>query len=340
MMNSKMANRIKRPTPAIRVLGSERGAALLLVLWVGTFLSIVLSSFAFSMRTELAAAKNFKEREEAYALARAGITRAIAKMVVAGKRAEASFPTFRLYNPGSVPLGRGTYNVVVTDEGSKISLNHAPPTTLKRLLRYNGVTDLSLLDSIVDSILDWRDPDDFHHLNGAEEKYYRSLSPPYRARNGLFEIVEEFLLVKGMNREILYGNIADQERRAMLREENPGDRVFEPGEYLGIYPFLTVNGSGSVNLNTASLDVLVAVGRTDEEARAIVLRREESPMGGQFSDSSREKQWITTGRAFRIESIGRVGRSPASYRIDATVVNEGGLQRPWYRVIAWHEGPD
>jgi len=317
-------------------LGAERGAALILVLWLGTFFAIVLSSFAFSMRTELVAAKNFKNREQAQVLAMAGVTRAIAELVNIKKVPEASLQSFRLYDSGKLPLGKGTYEVIVSDEESKISLNAAAPDTLRRLLRNNGLTDLSLRDTIVDSILDWRDTDDLHRVNGAEAEYYATLPLSYRPRNGPFEIVEEILLVKGMTREILYGNVADAERLASLRSENPTNRAIGPGEYLGVYPFLTVHGSGKVNLNSADLDVLVATGLTDEEARLTILRRQEGTMKG--PPFVRGKLALTTSRTYRIEAIGRVGGSPVSYRIAAAVVNDGGFQKPRFKVIAWHEG--
>ncbi len=316
----------------------ERGAALLVVIWVGAFFAIILSSFAFSMRTELIAAKNFKEKEEAHALARAGVNRAMGEMVNSRKQGDANFQSPGVYDSGRVKLGRGTYQVIVTEEESKISLNGAAPPMLRTLLQNNGVTDPSLLDTIVDSILDWRDKDDLHRLNGAESEYYALLPLPYRPRNGPFEIVEEVLLVKGMTREILYGNIQDAERRAELRARNAAERSFGLGEYLGIYPFLTVHGSGTVNRNTADLEVLVAAGLSDTQAREMILRRDAIASRGVPSDTARPNLLAATGRAYRIESIGRIAASQAAYRIAASVVIEGGRERPRFRVIAWQEG--
>lgn len=322
----------------IKASGSERGAALLVVLWVGAFFGIVLSSFAFSMRTELIAAKHFKEKEEAHALARAGVSRAIAEMVNAAKQRNASFASAGLYDSGRVKLGRGTYHVVVTDEESKISINGTSPLIIRRLLRNRGVADSSLVDTIVDSIVDWRDADDLHHVNGAETEYYATLPLSYKPRNGPFETVEELLLVKGMTREIFYGNIQDAERLAELEERNPTERSFGPGEYLGIYSLLTVHGSGTVNRNTAGIDVLVAAGVPDVQAREIIWRRSHGSLEGVPAGSPGANPWAAAGRTYRIESIGRVAASQAAYRIAASVVNEGGRQRPQFRVLAWREG--
>jgi general secretion pathway protein K len=59
--------------------------ALMVVLWVLTFLSVVFTAFMFSMRTELAAAGNFKEEAEAYFLAEAGVYRAAAEIINADR---------------------------------------------------------------------------------------------------------------------------------------------------------------------------------------------------------------------------------------------------------------
>ncbi len=324
---------------AIEVLGSQQGAALILVLWVGSFFSIVLASFAFSMRTELAAAKNFRDREQAQALAAAGLARVIADLANAGSLPEGRGERSPSYESGgSVKLGKGVYQVTVSDETGKISLNAASAPMLRRLLGNNGVADSSLLDTIVDSILDWRDSDDLPHPSGAEAEYYATLPVPYRTRNGPFAIVEELLLVKGMSREILYGNVADKERAAMLRAQNPGERVFGPGEYLGIHAILTVHGSGTVNRDSAGLDALVAAGLSDEEARSAIARREQSAPEGAPLDIFRGNLAGATGRPYKIESTGRVGASSAWYRIAATVMREAGLQKNRFKVIAWYEG--
>ncbi len=325
-------------TSDIKLLGSERGAALLLVLWVGVFFGVVLTAFAFSMRTELDAARNFREGAEASMLAKAGIARALADLVNTRTKAGVTSAPFRSSRSGPVRLGRGTYRVIVTDEESRISLNRAPAEVLRRLLRNTGVSDVHLVDTIVDSILDWRDQDDLHRLSGAEAAYYRALPVPYYPKNGPFEVVEEMLLVKGMTREIFYGNVRDPDHLAVLRNRSPEERDFRSGEYLGIRPFLTVHSSGQVDPNTASLDVLVASGLPGPQAQEILRSRRSAPISGRLPHASGGVRWTRTPHAYRIESIGRVNASPIVSRIVATVVKEGTARRPRFRVVAWHEG--
>ena len=52
------------------------GVALVLVVWVIVVLTAIVGEFSYTMRTEINIARNFKEEEEAYQLALAGIEKA------------------------------------------------------------------------------------------------------------------------------------------------------------------------------------------------------------------------------------------------------------------------
>lgn len=317
---------------------SERGIILVMVIWVLAFIGIALSAFAFSMRTELDAARNFKEEAEATALAEAGIARALADLANAGTAGAAAASIVPPYDSGNIPLGRGTYRVVVTDEASRISLNGASAEVLRRLLQNTGVGDARLLDTIVDAILDWQDPDNVPRANGAEEEYYQSLPQPYHPKNGAFDSLEELLLVRGVTRDILDGNIVVHNRRADLLGRSPEERDLRPGEYLGIRPFLTVSGAGQVSRNSASLDVLLAIGLPASEARAILDARRPSTAAGQLSGRIQGSSPTGGSGRLRIESIGSPAGSRISYRITAIVAREGTQIRPRSRVVSWREG--
>ncbi|MBI4380699.1 MAG: general secretion pathway protein GspK [candidate division NC10 bacterium] len=353
--------------------------ALMVVLWVLAFLGVVFMSFTFSMRTELGAAGNFREQAETHSLAEAGIYRAATEIINADRNAD---PDSTLYdalderwhaNPGAyenVPLGRGTYQVTVSDEESKIPLNGATDAILRRLFSNSGVRDGRLLSTIVDSILDWRDPDTLHRLNGAEDDYYLSLPAPYRAKNGDFETMDELLLVKGMTPEILYGNVASPDRRAELETQLPWER-HRLGEYLGVARHLSVFGTGHVNVNTASPEVLMALGLTAGETKLVLGRRDEVPFrdvihltsflvstvgtarqgselvpAGQpgvapMGQTLTELQQIgrTYSRTFYVESTGRMSGSRIASRIAAVLQNVGPPGRPKLSVRLWSLDP-
>jgi type II secretory pathway component PulK len=63
----------------------------------------------------------------------------------------------------------------------------------------------NMTDEISDAILDWLDPDDTARENGVESEYYGTLTPPYAARNGPIQSIEELLLVRGVTPQLLFG---------------------------------------------------------------------------------------------------------------------------------------
>ncbi len=74
-------------------LTSERGIALLLVLWVIVFLAFVCAEFSWTMRTETASAINFKEGTQALYAAEAGINRSIIELLRASAESRSANQT-------------------------------------------------------------------------------------------------------------------------------------------------------------------------------------------------------------------------------------------------------
>src|SRR5690606_8014740 len=67
-----------------------------------------------------------------------------------------------------------------------------------------------MTEQIADSILDWIDPDDEPRPYGTESDIYQSQSPPYFARDGALESIDELLLVDGVTPQLLYGEDANR----------------------------------------------------------------------------------------------------------------------------------
>jgi general secretion pathway protein K len=347
--------------------------ALVVVLWVLAFLGVVFTAFTFSMRTELAAAGNFKEEAETYYIAEAGIYRAAAEIINADRNNPPDSSAYDALdehwhtNPEAyenVPLGRGRYWVKVTDEEGKIPLNGATDAMLRRLLSNSGVKDERRVSTIVDSIQDWRDADTLHRMSGAEDDYYLTLPVPYKARNGNFETIDEVLLVKGMTPDILYGNVANPERQSELTAQPPWERKLGPGEYLGIARHVSVFGAGRVNVNTASPEVLLALGMTPVDALAVLERRKANPfrslaeitsllasVGGagqpgapgppdpQHPLSVLTQMGGITSQSFSVESAARVEGSRLTCRVSAILRRDGPAGRPKLSIRLWTVNP-
>src|SRR5215467_1921918 len=193
---------------------NERGVALLIVVWIFIFLFVVAFNFSSTVREEGDAAHRFSEDTQGYYLALAGFQRGLYEYLTqppTGAAPQQNQP--QQANPvgffdGSWredDLGSGISRVRLIDEGGKININRADENLLRRVFTNLGVEE-PRRSILVDSILDWIDADDLHRQNGAENDYYLSLSPPYTARNGPLDTVEDLLWVRGMTPELFFGS--------------------------------------------------------------------------------------------------------------------------------------
>ncbi len=301
----------------------------MMVLWVLTILMVIVFSFSYLARTESFSSRAFKEGWENKFLAEAGIERAIMELFYRKQNpqnlGEEEQESWRIDGTEQVgELGGGYYGVRLVDESGKIDLNLAPEVILRNLMNSLNLpgedTDL-LVNTLVDSILDWRDPDDFHRLQGAENDYYRSLPHPYQAKNGNFDTVEELILVKGVTAEILYGN-----------DQKPG-----------LVDFLTVQAkTNKINLNAASKSVLMALpGMTPEIAEAVAAYRQDKEIlslqeiAGLLGEAQVQLApyvTVAAGNTFTIESRGYKKNNQAGYGIQAKITLEGNNQ---YRYLSY-----
>lgn len=282
-----------------------------MVLWVLTILMVIVLSFSFMAKTETYAALSFKEGLEKQFFAEAGIERAIMEIFYRTQNlaVEGSDVWKTDGTPYSDTIGGGNYTVSIFNESGKIdinTLNDASGIILKNLLMNSGVQE-EIADTIVDSVLDWKDVDDLHRLHGAESDYYMSLPNPYKAKNANFDTLEELLLVKGVTPAILYGS---SENRGMI-------------DFLTIY-----SGTGGVNVNAAPKEVLTAVpGITPEIADAIISFRENAKITNlqEVGIPAQSNQYINLGESstFTIEAIGNKGDGKFGYGIRATLTIGG-----------------
>jgi general secretion pathway protein K len=199
----------------------RRGVVLVVVLWVLALLALVAASFATNTRTEVNLARNLVEGGKAEGLAEAGIYQAIVGLLAEGGaepwRVDGSVYAWR--------FGPGEIRVAITDEGGKIDLNTVRPDILRGLFRTIDL-DLQESDALTDAILDFRDPDELRHVNGAEDPDYAAADLDHDAKDAPFEIVEELQQVYGMTREI-YEQIASS-LTVYSRRPTPDEKVAPP----------------------------------------------------------------------------------------------------------------
>jgi general secretion pathway protein K len=250
-----------------------------MVLWVIAILSVIALEFSFSMRTEVNITRRYQEEVFLSAHVRGGVHRAIAELVYKhDPRIQQLRKTLKIeetppeksewMTDGRVyllPYDRGDCEIRVMSEAGKVNINTVSDATLRKIITQMGLEG-EKRDVITDSILDWRDPEDFYRLNGAENDYYQSLKEPYRCKNGPFDSIEELLLVRGVTPDLFYGR-----REIQTGEGGKGDRM-------GLRDLFSIYSPGEqVDINSALLPVLrVALGLPADVARSIVRAREES----------------------------------------------------------------
>jgi general secretion pathway protein K len=243
----------------------QQGVALVLVVWVAILLTVIASSFIVERRTETLIVRNSVSMARAEAIADAGVQRAVFELYRTDKSPDAwkRDGTTQNWSFDGVPV-----KVEIRDESAKIDINTAVDPLLRGMLLSVGLPD-DEATSLLDAILDWRDPDSLRRPNGAEEPEYRAAGLSYRPANAPFQAIEEIQLVLGMRPEI----------------------------YRRIAPMITVfSRQPGVNAQLASREVLLAIpGLTSDIVDAYLARREAArdqglplpplPQAGAFSSS-------------------------------------------------------
>jgi type II secretory pathway component PulK len=310
---------IHRAGPAGRT--SDAGVALIVVLPLLALLLTIVAEFAQAMRLEAVAASNFRSALSETWLAEAGYQRALAEILpdalsheldvngaLVFRRARLGTPTVPTRLNLRIDPGHLSYRL--TDESARLNLNRATRDELDRLLQEAGVEKTDR-DVIIDSIQDWRDPNEEHRLNGAESDYYLALPAPYRSKNADFDSVDELLQVRGVTRELLYG-----------RAETPG-----------LAEYLTVFGPGAINVNTASPAVLRARGYAAAEVDLIVGRRPWADPTG-IPGALRRGSLVTRTELFRIEAWAG-GAAPNGRVLTAVVQRQSATAKAQAAPLAW-----
>jgi len=339
--------------PMTGVLRSERGIALFLVLWVLALLSVIVGEFCFAMRTEVNVTRNFKEQTEAYYIALAGANMAIGELIrneVVGKKAgkaedadeekaEEGKSRWRINTDiEPVPFGNGEFEVKIGNESGKININGANEALLKMMLNGFDIEEKQK-SVIIDSIMDWRDKNHLHRLNGAEDSYYESLPEPYECKDGDFDSVEELLMVRGITPEIFYGGLKD-----IVTALKPPEREQRISDgYRIIRPNLN-----AININAASKEVLLALpSMTDKLAQEIINYRKDmdfrsltevsSLVGPDVFNAISPYLTLETSPFYKITSVGKVEGSNILQVITALIVIDKGLKKG-YRTVQWRDG--
>jgi type II secretory pathway component PulK len=275
---------------------------MILVLGAIIVLTGIVAGFTYSMKIEARLAQNYENEAQILWMARSGVE--LARYVLG---TELQTPEGRRYDAlnqkwagGVGPItndvlagislddnviGYGRFSIRITDQERRFNINSADRFVLQQALSMMNV-DVSRHSTIVDSIIDWRDPDNERSPQGAEsEDLYLRNDPPYYAKNGPIDDLSELLLVQGMTPEIFWGSgstnvVRDPEAPLPGQEGRLGEQ-----EYIqyGFNDLFTAVSAPQVNINTCSYETLLLAG-LDPVVAGLVLQARRGPDGSDGTD--------------------------------------------------------
>jgi len=276
----------------------QRGAALLLVLWLITLLAALVGAFALTARIEQQQGRVLFRGVAGDQAARAGLEYALTRLAM-------DDPALQ-WQPDGRPYAWRFHDIDVelklVDETGKVDLNAADGLLLAALLQATGA-EQSVAMQVAGAIVDWRDGDDFVQITGgAEAADYASAGRSYGAKNAPFESVAEVEQVLGMTPEL----------------------------YAAVAPYLTIYSRlPTPDPQFAAGPVLQAMG---VEADPILAAREQLGAqlvgallgGGSGTYSIESLARLPEGRAARLRAVVRTGG--------------GAVPGTAYTVLRWEEG--
>jgi general secretion pathway protein K len=297
--------------PRTSAFRRQRGAALLLVMWLIAMLTALIGSFALMARVENLQGRLLVRGLVAQNAARAGMEYALTRVTQSDPRLQ--------WRPDGTPY-RWSYagaevEVKLIDENGKIDLNQADPALLTALIQgAGGIEQQADAARLASAIADWRDPDPLTQVSGgAEDPDYASAGLPYGAKDAEFESVAELEQVLG----------------------------FTPALYAKLEPYLTVySGRSQPDPAFAAAPVLDAMGLNG--ADVVAQRGRRNPDGTPMPSGGLPGQLpglVGEGSGtYSIDSRARLSDGRES--VLRVVVRAGGGAVPGmaYTPLRWEEG--
>jgi general secretion pathway protein K len=193
-------------------------------------------------------------------------------------------------------IAEGEMFAVLEDAQSRLNLNRlssagdAGEVALQRLK--NLLTMFEIDPDIAIAIADWIDPDGQPSgFAGVEDEYYSRLQPGYLAANAPLKHPAELLSVRGVS----------------------------AGDFAALGPFVSaLNAEATINVNTASREMLLVLGLSAVQAELVLAERASSPFLSVQDFASRLQ---TVGEAFSMNGLGVV----SDYFLLTTRVVIGGV---------------
>ena len=292
--------------PVNPVKKSQQGSALIVALWTILLLSVLVASFTLDAMLVGKVGVYVRQRRQVNYLTQSGVAIAEMLLIKQQKVSGSSFTTdeedrwkdaaLRIKRGQTSivdePIGGGVVRVEIIPEQARWNINQLCSSARsgipydqvwEQIFKMSGVPD-DRIEELIDCWNDWTDADStVTGRYGAEDEYYKSLDPPYTARNGPIDTIDELRLVKGFVPAILDGGVLNPEERRVERQI----RV------RGIKELFTTYGDGKINVNAAPREVLMTIPGIDEIAAGAIIEEREGAGGSGLLSGVRS----TTGMA-------------------------------------------
>lgn len=192
---------------------SQRGAALLSILLIVAALAIaaLIATTAIARQTDLAKAATRRSDAGWAAYSAEALALSAVSELSAIANGQLTPLTPGLGEPVIIPVKGGIVSLEISDATNCFNLNALASAdegaaTLARLSWATLLTDLDIpatdASSLANALADWLDSDANTRQGGAEDAYYMSLTPPYRAANQIMQSPQELASVIGYTRQL------------------------------------------------------------------------------------------------------------------------------------------
>ena len=306
-----------------KTVTSEKGMALIIVLLITAFLVTIIAEIVYAVHRYGEMAALYTNGERASLLASGGVV--LTGSLLSEKFEDDSDVTVLYADEVDrvIKDSDGELRITLADEQGKVSLNSivtSQGTVDKEKFQIFArlVDTLELPRELPDTLADWLDSDnDPRETFGAETNdYYATLEKPYRAKNSRLDSVDELLLVKG----------------------------FIPKAVRALRPFVTVHTNGLINVNTAPVEVIMALDKqiTKGMAGSVISRRANNPIksatelreitGFSTIAIGLQKKVTVKSSIFSLTSRANVG---GSVRIVEAAILQSGSVKP--ALLYWRE---
>lgn len=281
----------------------NRGSALIVALWIILILSLLIASFAFDMHVEADILSYYRNRVKAQYIAQSGME--LSKLILSrledidpddpgiGEEDEALHTAAVNLSRGVAvrgltrPIGEGLLTLDIEPEEGRRNINQLTDEDWEEILDQANVPQERWAE-LIDCFLDWTDEDDLRRLHGAESDDPFYVDRGIVVKNAPLDTVDELLLIKGFDEEVVFGSPAGTPPEESIR---------------GIAYWLTAWSHGRVNINTASREVLLTLPGMDEWAVDAIIEQRVGPDG----------EWGTRDDGFESveQAIAATGMNPA-----------------------------